>query len=516
MDNIKETTEKIIKKIISYRLIYYIAAIVLFTITYYVDFKKRLISENLTEGNHLKYFLIVAMASAIVTLILVIFSKIIYKKLKPHLAYIIFALILAGIYMFVVPLCAQSDEPAHLYRTFQVARGEIISPKNEDGFITKIPKSVVDMVQVDSKTRWREYKRYYNIKEMMKIELNEDETVEIATVGNYHGISYLPQVIGVKIGLVLKLRPYFIAMLGRMTSVVITVLLLTWGIKKLPKHKLFASIVLLCPVVLTTAASYSADNMTLASIFLMLSYVLYYIQTKEKIKKQDYVVLAVLTFVVAISKMAYIPVIGILLFIPKECFEKEKIKPIISSIFILLGILSAIWWMKTSGISATTGDASNTNTWIYSNPLSYLVVLFRSIINDCYDYVENMFAGHFLCHNQVRPYAIVPLTYLVIVIMSFFSDENKEKTTFVQRFITTGIIALCYVIIATAMYVYNTAYKDSLIIGVQGRYFIPLLLLAVLFGNSKKLDIKEERLVNVAIIANYAVYLAMITKFLIV
>ena len=89
-------------------------------------------------------------------LLLVIFSKIIYKKLKPHLAYIIFALILAGIYMFVVPLCAQSDEPAHLYRTFQVARGEIISPKNEDGFITKIPKSVVDMVQVDSKTRWRE------------------------------------------------------------------------------------------------------------------------------------------------------------------------------------------------------------------------------------------------------------------------------------------------------------------------------------------------------------------------
>ena len=69
MDNIKETTEKIIKKIISYRLIYYIAAIVLFTITYYVDFKKRLISENLTEGNHLKYFLIVAMASAIVSYI---------------------------------------------------------------------------------------------------------------------------------------------------------------------------------------------------------------------------------------------------------------------------------------------------------------------------------------------------------------------------------------------------------------------------------------------------------------
>ena len=52
-----------------------------------------------------------------------------------------------------------------------------------------------------------------------------------------------------------------------------------------------------------------------------------------------------------------------------------------------------------------------------------------------------------------------------------------------QKFIPAGIIVLSYVLISTAMYVYNTSFKNGVIIGVQGRYFVPLLLLAMLFVN---------------------------------
>ena len=141
--------------------------------------------------------------------------------------------------------------------------------------------------------------------------------------------------------------------------------------------------------------------------------------------------------------------------------------------------------------------------------------MFRTIANNAYDYLENMFAGHFLCHNQVSPYAIVPVSYIAIIVMSFFSDENKKKTTMYQKILVTGIILVSFAMIATAMYVYNTSFKNSIIIGVQGRYLLPLLLLAVFFANKKKLDIEEYKLVNIALIANYGVYLAMLTKFFI-
>ena len=139
--------------------------------------------------------------------------------------------------------------------------------------------------------------------------------------------------------------------------------------------------------------------------------------------------------------------------------------------------------------------------------------MFRTIANNAYDYLENMFAGHFLCHNQVSPYAIVPVSYIAIVVMSFFSNENKKKATMYQKILVTGIILVSFAMIATAMYVYNTSFKNPTIIGIQGRYLLPLLLLAVFFANKKKLDIEEYKLVNIALIANYGVYLAMLTKF---
>lgn len=515
MDRVMEKAENILKKIISCRLLYYIAIMLLFVGTYYIELNKKIESQNLGGGNHFTYFLICASISGILVLLLIIFSKKLYEKIQPHIIYIILSLIIGGMYVFIIPLCNQSDEPAHLYRAFQVAEGEIISPQKDGAFVAKLPKSIEEMVQVNSENKKREYKKYYDIKEMMEIPLNEEETTEIVTIGNYLGVSYFPHVIGIKTGMLLNLNPYYSAMLGRITGLITTVLLFGLAIKKLPKHKLFASIILLSPVALSYSASISADSLLLAASLLMFSYVLYYMHTKEKVKKLDYVILAILTFILAISKMAYVPIIGILMFIPKDCFKNSKVKWGLIASLILLGLISTIWWMNTANIDVSIGDENYTNIWIYKKPLSYLIVLFRTTINNAYSYIENAFAGHFLCHNQVNPYAVVPLAYIAISIIAFFSDENKTKTTMLQKLITTGIIVMVYVLVSTAMYVYNTSYKNDLIIGVQGRYFLPLILMAMFFANNKKIEIKEERLTNIALISNYAVYLAMMTTFFI-
>lgn len=516
MKKFLEKTEEIIRKIVSCRFLYYIIIMALFTAVYYIDFKLRLQENNIQDmNNHIKYFFSTLGVIGLVILILVIFSKKIYQKLQPHIVYMILGLMIGGIYCFVVPLCAQSDEPAHLYRTFQAAQGEIIAPIKDNEFKTELPQSVINMVNVNSETKKREYKKYYDIKEMMQIKLNENEKTEISTVGNYNGLSYFPQLVGVKIGLILKLNPYYIAMLGRISSLIITVFLLSFGIKKLPKHKLFATIVLLSPVVLSYAASFTTDNAIIVTAFLIISYVLHFMESKEKIKWWEYIIFVMLTFIIAISKMAYLPLVGLWLFIPKECFKKPRNKWIFAAIFIMLGLASTIWMIKTTAMDIGTSENTEVtlNSWIYKNPIGYLTVLFRTIVNNAYDYLENMFAGHFLCHNQVSPYAIVSVSYIAIVVMSFFSDENKKKTTMYQKILVTGIILVSFAMIATAMYVYNTSFKNSTIIGVQGRYLLPLLLLAVFFANKKKLDIEEYKLVNIALIANYGVYLAMLTKF---
>ena len=224
----KEKIENMVRKIISCRLLYYILIMLLFIATYYINLKIKLAEDNITDTNHLKYCLIFSSISGIIILLLIIFSKKLYEKLKPHFVYMILALIVGGMYIFFIPLCAQSDEPAHIYRVFQIASGEFISHVEDGETKTEMPISIINMINVNSKEKKPEYKKYYDIKEMKDIELNEGETSKIRMLaGGYNAISYIPQTIGVKIGMILKLNPYFTAMLGRITGLIIIVLLFT-------------------------------------------------------------------------------------------------------------------------------------------------------------------------------------------------------------------------------------------------------------------------------------------------
>lgn len=115
-----EKLEQIVKKIVSCRIIYYIIIMLIFLASYYIDFRKRVEEAGFIENsNHLKYFLIVSAITAIITFILIVFSKKLYEKIKPHFVYFILALIIGGMYIFIIPLGAQSDEPTHIYRVFR-------------------------------------------------------------------------------------------------------------------------------------------------------------------------------------------------------------------------------------------------------------------------------------------------------------------------------------------------------------------------------------------------------------
>ena len=170
MEKFLEKTEEIIRKIVSCRFLYYVIIMALFAAIYFIDFKLRLQENNIQDmSSHIKYFLITSGGIGLITLILVIFSKKIYQKVKPHIVYMILGLILGGIYCFVVPLCAQSDEPSHLYRVFQAVQGEIIAPIKDNEFKTELPQSVINMVNVNSETKKREYKKYYDRNDANKI-----------------------------------------------------------------------------------------------------------------------------------------------------------------------------------------------------------------------------------------------------------------------------------------------------------------------------------------------------------
>lgn len=72
--------------------------------------------------------------------------------------------------------------------------------------------------------------------------------------------------------------------------------------------------------------------------------------------------------------------------------------------------------------------------------------------------------------------------YLLAILLVALTDINKEiKIGWRQKTVLISIFLVCLVIIETGLYLYSNLVGTDFIVGVQGRYFIPLAPLFILF-----------------------------------
>lgn len=426
-----------------------------------------------------------------------------------HKFYFVVALVLGLIYMVIIPLFAQSDEPAHYLRTYEISDGYLITPTKNNLKINSFESKVVRSIYNSDKPA--EYKTYEDILEIKNINKNKGDNEELEVrAANYSVLNYFPHLIGVSIGKLFHLSPYYCGMLGRFLSLIICISLLSLGIKLLPYGKNFASILFLSPVVLSYSASFSADGTTIAYIFLLISYILNLRYSKKSLNWLSYLFLTILCICVSICKVVYLPIIFMLCLIPKQCFGTTKKSIIIKIVLIIIGIISSLVWIKMCSI---TVDGGGTNKWILTSPVKYLIVFVNTIFQYSYSELENIFAGNFLCHGQVNPYGIISFLFILVALISYFNEEKNDNNNFYENWFIILIASGIYVLINTAMYVGNTSELSNVIVGVQGRYLIPILIVFMALKTKKIITIDEKKLWITNIILNYTIMLMMISTF---
>ena len=83
--------------------------------------------------------------------------------------------------------------------------------------------------------------------------------------------------------------------------------------------------------------------------------------------------------------------------------------------------------------------------------------------------------------------------YLIFIIFQVFSLEKIVKNFKFKSFILLYLIGT-YIILLTALYVAWTALGSKYVDGIQGRYFIPLIPVIIMFFSKKIIIIKKEKL----------------------
>ena len=168
--------------------------------------------------------------------------------------------------------------------------------------------------------------------------------------------------------------------------------------------------------------------------------------------------------------------------IAKECFNNIRTKTIYClSLLISVVIINLVWLKISSSYLSAFETLRNSNsskqlTYVLTNPLSYLMILFNTIDNNIYGYLDQI-ASHALGPLTIGTSYIFVVIVLGILLNLTIEKDSKAKLLLnnIEILYTIAITLSTILLIFTSLYIQWTSIYNKLIDGVQGRYFIPLL-----------------------------------------
>ncbi len=441
--------------------------------------------------------------------------------------FIILGFTLGFIYLGLSPLFSGSDEHNHFYRIYEITEGVMITPTNKV-VGSKLPESLYNTFNKASENNTNV--KYKHIKDMAAVSLNKNKTMQYGNLWSnaynntalYSPIQYFPQTIGFVIGKFLGIGPYWIGMLGRVFNLIFFVMLGFYSLKIIPKSKLFYMMILLSPNMLQCATTLSADAFTNVIFLLLIAYIFKLCYNKKIVTTKEQIIILLLSIIISLCKIVYLPIVFLILLINSNQFKNgKKGKIFFSIVTIVLSIIVSLAWMNcTNGVFAIAYDKTEIQKrFIFGNIFSYIMIFIRTFINYIVKYIECLFVGTTMYHSQLQIPSIVSFLYVGIVILSMINEKVYKKLSDYKKIIIAGVGIIIVGLISTAIYIQCTAQYFSVgnptIEGIQGRYFIPVVMLLPFIFNFKRVNIKSTILLNSALVINLITWFYMISRFII-
>lgn len=433
----------------------------------------------------------------IITIIISILIITIYyiKNITPEKLFLYIVPIIMLLGLLIMPTLKSHDEVFHWTRIYDIAQGNLFT-KKEDGIPKAIFPKEVDEIRIYDQL---ENLRYTDLKKQFEYKISEDSkkiVMKLSTTAIYSPVQYVPQAIGVFIVSKISNSPMLMAYAARAFNIIATILILYFAIKLIPFGKKTLLVLICIPIVLEGFVSMSPDAITVSTSFLFIAYVLKLLNERDKkITVKDKVVLLILSIIIALCKIVYLPIVGLMLILPKEKFKTRKEQVLTIATIMGIAIIVNLGWLLVSATYLSTfrgGDSKYQLLSILQNPIEYVQRLFSTINLYGRDYIYLMFGGELGWNEYLKMHSIVPIT-LEILYLFFSCTEEDSKNRF-NKFQTAIIVLISLAVIGlvfTSLYIQWTPVTYDIIYGVQGRYFVPILPL-ISIGILSKLKIKNN------------------------
>ena len=416
---------------------------------------------------------------------------------------LVFPLLVAAALLFclLLPPLSGPDEPSHYatayrYSNILLGRASVLDePERESiGYVfynQNYRGGDAELIRAYASLSAVDYEHFYSPAYGTLQLLEDNTTLRRSSFASYPYtvIGYLPAIMGLTVGRVLGLDGVITAFLGRLCNLLITAGLMTSAIRKTPRGGRILLAVALLPMTLHLLGTFSPDGLMVAVALLSFRGFMELLEGEEPLTVGQTLPFAACCALASMLKLYCAPLCLLILLVPPARFRRRAgyVSGILLAVLFTLGGVVLGSFEALKGVFAETAVAYTeafTLGDVLEQPLHFIGMFFRSLIKDL-PMLALTIVGYSLGAFTVQlPSYLFGLCYLLLLLLAGLPGESEGDGQKKRLFWCLPIGLLALLPAYGSMLLWWTPMDSPYILGVQGRYFLPVLplLLTALSG----------------------------------
>lgn len=462
------------------------------------------------------------------------------KDLPIHKVAFLIILIFGLCCVFITPTVLVPDEYEHFLRSELTSKGEffpnyVTTPNtNKTGYESKGYETIYSLVSLskDAGKSGESISLMSDVDKGTVFQMDWDDKPINYESGYVDSVfaqnpfyGYIPQAIGIDIAKGLCLNNIWMLWFGRLCNLLFYVLICSYAVKKAPIYKTALLVTACLPITIFEAASLSIDASVNALLILSISYFLYLYKKEAKtITWKDLSIFSIILLLSSLTKLTYLALALLIFLIPKDKFKSINTRYLSGCYFLIVSLITIIWsryatrallnsWRYIHNLNCNVNSHIQL-IYILTNPYKYLTMLLNL---DTFKGIVKTFFSFCVIPDYSVLFMLIFIIVFIIFCLSYPSKNKIKKNTKISLLI---ISLLVYFGTLTVQYLTYSPVYSTVSLGVQARYFIPLIAFAPMIfsiNNTDYYNYKKTgwiRLVYILIVAFLSILLlTLLTNF---
>lgn len=441
------------------------------------------------------------------------YVTIVWLKIKPLRAYVLFAFIAACLLGIVIPPNTVPDEMTHFKTAYYYSN--ILMGKSVFNGEKTVKMRLSDIIDYEPEINPQKYENLFGDFSVFSKAPLGYRNAKKRFVNSSPFYAYIPQTLAVAFARLTNLSGIVTFYLARAFNLLVYFIIFTLALRRMPFAKNALAVAGSVPIALQQAMSMSSDAMIIALSLFAFAWAMYFLFGEKPINLRDVIVMSVSGILLAPCKLVYFAIPLIALFARRERFESRKLSTAARIAVPLLTVASLVAFQFANIAGHADAESANINfdtpiytvSFLFTNTGDFIDILTRTLIGNTPFYYSSMLCSGFGWLQLDTSGAAVAILTVILVLSVFVTDRKGAKDGVkilpVERLVCIGALCAVCFLVFLSMFLSWTPNDYKHISGVQGRYLLPALPLIIPILKTKKIA-ASERIGNILLFSSNA------------